>query len=88
MREQKRKATFKDKLNKLLANFVVKPVKDGTDSSYLIVANDDGIVVSAGYYDSPLAVQSTINLLSLICYVIDDDGELKIQYRQNNLVHC
>lgn len=80
VKEQKRKATaatFKDKLNKLFSNFVVQPTKDGTGGSYLIVSNDDGIVVSAGYYDSQLAVQSTIQLLSLICYVIDDDGEPK-----------
>lgn len=68
-------ATFKDKLNKLLANFVVQPTKDGTGGSYLIVANEDGKIVSAGYYDNQLAVQSTIQLLSLICYVIDEDGE-------------
>lgn len=78
VKEQKRKATaatFKDKLNKLLSNFIVKPTKDGTGSSYLIVANEDGQIVSAGYYDSQLAVQSTIQLLGLVCCVIDDDGE-------------
>lgn len=78
VKEQKRKATaatFKDKLNKLLSNFIVKPTKDGTGSSYLIVANEDGKIISAGYYDSQLAVQSTIQLLGLVCCVIDDDGE-------------